>query len=177
MFIVSQFFCGSVVQKWLSWMVQAQGLSWGCWSRLQLSISLTGAGGSASTGWLIFGFNHSICIPLSGANWLSSWRGRVICYHFHHILFIQNELLKKKKEKKWVANSCSLWRIEELNSISWKEECYRTWRSSPGSSVHGIVQARILEWVAIPFSRGSSQPRNQTWVSYNAGRFFTISAI
>ena len=120
------FFCGSVVQKWLSWMVQAQGLFWGCWSRLQLSISLTGAGGSASTGWLIFGFNHSVCIPLSGANWLSSWRGRVICYHFHHILFIQNELLKKKKEKKWVANSCSLSRREELNSISWKEECYRT---------------------------------------------------
>ena len=32
--------------------------------------------------------------------------------------------------------------------------------SSPGSSVHGILQARILEWIAIPFSRGSSQPRN-----------------
>ena len=36
--------------------------------------------------------------------------------------------------------------------------------SLPGSSVHGILQARILEWVAIPFSRGSSQPRDQTWV-------------
>ena len=34
--------------------------------------------------------------------------------------------------------------------------------SLPGSSVHGILQARILEWVAIPFSRGSSQPRSQT---------------
>ena len=43
----------------------------------------------------------------------------------------------------------------------------------PGSSVHGILQARILEWVAIPFSRGSSQPRNQTQVSHVAGRFFT----
>ena len=38
--------------------------------------------------------------------------------------------------------------------------------SPPGSSVHGIFQARILEWVAIPFSRGSSWPRNQTWVSW-----------
>ena len=47
----------------------------------------------------------------------------------------------------------------------------------PGSSVHGILQARILEWVAIPFSRGSSQPRDQTWVSCIAGRFFTIWAI
>ena len=35
--------------------------------------------------------------------------------------------------------------------------------SLPGSSVHGILQARILEWVTIPFSRGSSQPRNQIW--------------
>ena len=44
--------------------------------------------------------------------------------------------------------------------------------SSPGSSVHGILQARMLEWVAIFFSRGSSQPRNQTQVSRIAGRFF-----
>ena len=35
-----------------------------------------------------------------------------------------------------------------------------------GSSVHGILQARILDWVAMPSSRGSSQPRNQTYVSY-----------
>ena len=41
-----------------------------------------------------------------------------------------------------------------------------------GSSVHGILPARILEWVAIPFSRGSSQPGDQTWVSYIAGLFF-----
>ena len=46
--------------------------------------------------------------------------------------------------------------------------------SLPGSSVHGILQARIPEWVALPFRRGSSQPRDQTWVSCVAGRFFTI---
>ena len=45
--------------------------------------------------------------------------------------------------------------------------------SPPDSSVHGILQTRILEWVAIPFSRGSSRPRNQTQVSCVAGRFFT----
>ena len=39
-------------------------------------------------------------------------------------------------------------------------------------TVHGILQARILEWVAIPFSRGSSQPRDQTQVSRIAGKFF-----
>ena len=48
--------------------------------------------------------------------------------------------------------------------------------SPPGSSVHGILQARILEWVAISFPRGSSQQRDQTWVSWIAGRFFTIWA-
>ena len=45
--------------------------------------------------------------------------------------------------------------------------------SLPGFSVHGILQARILEWEAILFSRGSSRPRDQTWVSCIAGRFFT----
>ena len=42
----------------------------------------------------------------------------------------------------------------------------------PSSSVHGILQARILKWVAIPFSRGPSQPRDRTWVSCIAGGFF-----
>ena len=45
--------------------------------------------------------------------------------------------------------------------------------SPPGSSANGIFQARILEWVAISFSRGYSQPRDQTPVSCIAGRFFT----
>jgi len=40
-------------------------------------------------------------------------------------------------------------------------------------TVHGILQARILEWVASPFSRGSSQHRDGTQVSYLAGGFFT----
>ena len=48
--------------------------------------------------------------------------------------------------------------------------------SPPDSSVHGISQARILEWVAIPFSRGSSQPRDWTQVSCIASRFFTLWA-
>ena len=45
--------------------------------------------------------------------------------------------------------------------------------SPPGSSVHAILQARILRWVAIPFSRGSSQPRDRTYVYCLAGRFLT----
>ena len=80
-------------------------------------------------------------------------------------------------------------RTSEIRSVSeqaaaeqgWDHQCVRVHESSviqlhptlcdpmdcslPGSSVHGIFQARILEWVAIPFSRGSSQPRDQTYVS------------
>ena len=48
--------------------------------------------------------------------------------------------------------------------------------SPPGSSVHGILQTRILEWVAISSSRGSSQPRDRTQVFCITGRFFTIWA-
>ena len=44
----------------------------------------------------------------------------------------------------------------------------------PGSSVHGISQAKILEWVAMPCSRGPSQPRDQTQVSCIAGRFLLL---
>ena len=56
------------------------------------------------------------------------------------------------------------------------------WRSCPtlrphGYTVRGVLQARILEWVTIPFSKGSSQPRDQTQVSCIAGRLFTSWAI
>ena len=71
--------------------------------------------------------------------------------------------LKKKKVKVLVVQLCLTL-------------CDPTYCSPPGSSVcgTGILQARILECVAIPFSRRSSQPRNRTQVSCIAGRFFTI---
>ena len=49
-------------------------------------------------------------------------------------------------------------------------------QSCPTLQAHGILQAKILEWVALPFSRGSSQPRDWTQVSCIAGWFFTIWA-
>ena len=52
--------------------------------------------------------------------------------------------------------------------------CNPTDSSPPGSSAHGIPLARILEWVAISISRGSSRPRDQTLVSGTAGRFFPV---
>ena len=48
--------------------------------------------------------------------------------------------------------------------------------SLPGSSLHGILQARVLEWVATSFSRGSSQPRDRTQISHIPGRCFNLWA-
>ena len=56
----------------------------------------------------------------------------------------------------------------------WKvTQSYPTLYNPMDYTVHGILQARILEWVAFPFSRGSSQPRDRTQVFHIAGRFFT----
>ena len=61
-------------------------------------------------------------------------------------------------------------------SVGWS--CPTLWDlmncSRPGSSVHGILQARILEWVAISFSKGPSWSRDRIQVSYIAGGFFTV---
>ena len=68
-------------------------------------------------------------------------------------------LWKKEKVQLLVAQSC-------LNLCDPMDD------SLPGSSAHGVLQARILEWVVIPFFRESSWPRDWTWVSGIAGRFF-----
>ena len=71
-------------------------------------------------------------------------------------------------------NMCACMRAKSLQSgpaLCNPMDC-----SPPGSSAHGILQARIPEWVAMPPSRGSSQPRDHTWVpcgSCIASRFFT----
>ena len=57
--------------------------------------------------------------------------------------------------------------------LKWNESRSVVLDSATPWTVHGILQARILEWVAFPFSRGSSQPRVRTQVSHIAGRFFT----
>ena len=62
------------------------------------------------------------------------------------------------------------------NFFSWKwtwKSLSSVWLFVTPSTVHGILQARILEWVAFPYSKGSSQPRNRTQVSHIAGGFFT----
>ena len=60
--------------------------------------------------------------------------------------------------------------------LYWKWKYYSVVSDSLWSSVHGILQARILDWVTISFSRGPSWPRHRSQVSHIAGRFFTIWA-
>ena len=69
--------------------------------------------------------------------------------------------------------SCSVWLSCSVSQV-WL--CHPMDCDPPGSSVHGILQARIQEWVALSFSRGSFRPRGWTHVSHIAGRLFTIWA-
>ena len=78
-------------------------------------------------------------------------------------------------------NKILLWPEEDSESESEVTQlCPTLWDpmvcSLPASSIHGISQARILEWVAISFSRRSSQPGDWTWVSCIVGRGFTVWA-
>ena len=72
--------------------------------------------------------------------------------------------------------SISIYESESEVAQSCLTLCYLMDCSLPGSSVHRIFQARVLNWVAISFSRGSSRPRDQTWVSLIVGRRFTVWA-
>ena len=73
-------------------------------------------------------------------------------------------------ERKW-----GKWKESEVTQ-SYPTLCNPMDCSLPGSSIHGIFQTRVLEWVAISFSRGSSQPSDQTQVSHIVGRCFTVWA-
>ena len=82
------------------------------------------------------------------------------------------------KTQKWklLRERWERWKSESEVAQSCPTLCSCMDCSLPGSSTHGIFQARILEWVAIPFSRGSSQPKDQTCVSCTEGRSFIVWA-
>ena len=84
-------------------------------------------------------------------------------YSFHQIAKGAFDLPNFEKMKVLVAQLCPTL-------------CNPMDRSPPGSFVHGILQAGILECIDIPFSRGSFQSRDWTWVSCIAGEFFTVWA-
>ena len=94
-------------------------------------------------------------------------------------------LRKQLPENKFYIHECNLEKKSDLlrHEVKWSEvaQSYPTLCdpmdcSLPGFSVHGILQARILEWVTISFSRGSSQPRDRTQVSCIGGRRFNLWA-
>ena len=85
--------------------------------------------------------------------------------------YIRDERLKQRPRR----NSINRWRKVKESEVS--QSCLTLCDpmdcSLPDSSVHGIFQARVLEWIAISVSRGSSQPRDRTRVSCTVGRRFT----
>ena len=75
---------------------------------------------------------------------------------------------------KWISYMYTYEKVQVLVAWSCPTLCDPMDHSPPGSSVHGILQARILEWLAILFPKGSSWPRYWNWVSCIAGGFFMI---
>ena len=71
-----------------------------------------------------------------------------------------------------VIYGCESWTIKKVETVKVAQSCL-TLCNPMDYTVHGVLQARILEWVAIPFSRGSSQSRDRTQLSCIAGGFFT----
>ena len=88
--------------------------------------------------------------------------------------------LQSTPENNYLQNNLQFKRPEKKVKVLVTQCCPILWNptacSLPGSSVHGILWVRILEWIAIPFSRGSSWLRDQTQVSCIASRFFTVWA-
>ena len=119
------------------------------------------------------------------------WSGRNQLFSSHHwsILDLWPVTPLKETKQKWTFCLFEGWgkelqnwwkRYKELNNGNIRKYTYLNESESCSvlsdslvDLVQGILQAKILEWVAFPFSRGSSQPRDRTQVSHIAGRFFT----
>ena len=101
----------------------------------------------------------------------------LVWFHLSIFAFVSLAFGVRSIKRYWDTTTClwgwvlSVTRSVVSNSLWPYELC-----SQSGSSVHGILPARILEWVAIPFSRGTSRLRNRNRISSIAGRFFTIWA-
>ena len=101
-----------------------------------------------------------------------SWEVSLFIYYFllKYNCFTVLFSVSRHCTTKWISYyvcACGLGRFSRVRLCNFMDG------SPPGSSVHGILQARILEWAAMPSCRGSSQTTDGTWVSCTAGRFFT----
>ena len=93
-------------------------------------------------------------------------------------IYLHESFLAQQYHRKQICIACHVWKCESESEVAQLclTLCDPMDHNLPGSSVHGIFQARGLEWVAISFSRGSSRLSDWTWVSHIAGRRFTIWA-
>ena len=99
-----------------------------------------------------------------------TWQNSIVLKYTHG--WVQAKL-ETCEEDEWIASMfISCW--SEVLGYLVMSDCDPVDCSPPGSSVLGILQAGILEWIAIPVSRGSSQLRDRTQVSCIVGRFFTV---
>ena len=115
----------------------------------------------------------SLLIPLS--YWFSFSSGNLtnsaINYSDKSSSLISGSDIKERLILEAVKPRVCVWVTQSCLTLCDPTDC-----SPPGFFVHGILQARILEWVAIPFSERSSQPRDRILVSCIAGRFLTFWA-
>ena len=125
----------------------------------------------------VFYWTRQTCVQKVSVQWYQHWL--MFLFPYFHSLPLQKPWLYFLLKSTWIK--AVTFNLNQFN-FSWSvtQLCLTlcdTMDSSPSaSSVHGIFQARILEWVTISFSRGSSQPRDQMHVSCIAGIFFTCWA-
>ena len=113
-------------------------------------------------------------------NWehISCFLGQMDPYNYHGLVTQGAKSISFANTQAWGQNPamlllhCCCLVIKSCPTFLWPHPAM--YCSSPGSSVHGISQARILEWVTISYSKGSFWPRDQKHISCLTGRFFTI---
>ena len=121
--------------------------------------------------------HHSEYICKVSCVWITWCLLRPECYLVHcptylHFLSLDYQFPDDVTNETYWSSEVRWGEVAQLCPTLWNPiDC-----SLPGSSVHGIFQATVLEWVAISISRGSSQPRDRIWVSHIVGRRFTIWA-
>ena len=145
------------IRSWVSlgqWLVHPWTLTW---DRVSVSLGLD----VREWNWSGATSGHHCHSRLPGVWGKSPWQRDEVCLSPDQIplSFVIPSLVSESKSE--VAQSCP--------TLCDPVDC-----SPPGSSVHGILQARMLEWVAISFSRGSSWPGDQTQVSCITGRGFIL---
>ena len=140
---------------------------WGSWSDTATNVTERFNGKEAAL-FIIFlcwgpqNTTNGHIIPVEGVIYTTNLPTKHIAIWI--VFFTPKEALSNNNSSDNAGSSCSV--VSDSLRVC----------SLPSSSVHGILQARILQSVAMPSSRGSYQPRDQTHVSHIAGRFFTVWA-